>query len=229
MLRPTIIFTVIISTIGGLQLFTEPFLFHRSSRLATGGSGRQYQTVAMYLYEKAFGSSQFDFGYAAAIAWCLFLLIAVIALVNYLLIRRIRSADWHERRSPARGLAATRRRRSAAAATSAARGPRTYLVPAPADACSLFPLYWSFVVASHDNSALGAYPPVLTPGQATSATNIAPALQRGDRQRRLREGAGQLRDRRCRRHRLRRLLQRARRVRLREAAASAAASSCCSW
>ena len=31
-------------------------------------------------------------------------------------------------------------------------------------AFSLFPLYWSFVVASHDNSALGAYPPVLTPG-----------------------------------------------------------------
>jgi cellobiose transport system permease protein len=29
---------------------------------------------------------------------------------------------------------------------------------------SAFPLYWSFVVASHDNSALGAYPPVLTPG-----------------------------------------------------------------
>jgi cellobiose transport system permease protein len=29
---------------------------------------------------------------------------------------------------------------------------------------SVFPLYWSFVVASHDNSALGAYPPVLTPG-----------------------------------------------------------------
>ena len=31
-------------------------------------------------------------------------------------------------------------------------------------AFSIFPLYWSFVVASHDNSALGAYPPVLTPG-----------------------------------------------------------------
>jgi cellobiose transport system permease protein len=31
-------------------------------------------------------------------------------------------------------------------------------------AFSAFPLYWSFVVASHDNSALGAYPPVLTPG-----------------------------------------------------------------
>jgi cellobiose transport system permease protein len=30
---------------------------------------------------------------------------------------------------------------------------------------SLFPLYWSFVVASHDNSAVSAYPPVLTPGR----------------------------------------------------------------
>jgi cellobiose transport system permease protein len=47
----------------------------------------------MYLYEKAFGSSQFKFGYAAAIAWCLFLIIALISLVNYLLVRRIRSAE----------------------------------------------------------------------------------------------------------------------------------------
>jgi cellobiose transport system permease protein len=93
MLRPTIIFTVIISTIGGLQLFTEPYLFQPVRGAGTGGSGRQYQTVSMYLYEKAFGGTQFDFGYAAAIAWCLFLLIAVIAFVNYLLVRRIRSAD----------------------------------------------------------------------------------------------------------------------------------------
>jgi cellobiose transport system permease protein len=93
MIRPTIIFTVIISTIGGLQLFTEPFLFQPVKSGSTGGSGRQYQTVSMYLYEKAFGGTQFDFGYAAAIAWCLFLLIAVISFVNYLLVRRIRSAD----------------------------------------------------------------------------------------------------------------------------------------
>ena len=93
MIRPTIIFTVIISTIGGLQLFTEPFLFQPVKGTSTGGSGRQYQTVAMYLYEKAFGGTQFDFGYAAAIAWCLFMLIAVIAFLNYLLVRRIRSAD----------------------------------------------------------------------------------------------------------------------------------------
>jgi cellobiose transport system permease protein len=93
MLRPTIIFTVIVSTIGGLQLFTEPYLFQPLKNQSTGGSARQYQTVAMYLYEKAFGGSQFKFGYASAIAWCLFLLIAVISLVNFLIVRRIRSAQ----------------------------------------------------------------------------------------------------------------------------------------
>jgi cellobiose transport system permease protein len=93
MLRPTIIFTVIVSTIGGLQLFTEPYLFEPSHYGATGGSDRQYQTVAMYLYEKAFASSQFKFGYASAVAWCLFLLIAVISAINFLVVRRIRSAE----------------------------------------------------------------------------------------------------------------------------------------
>jgi cellobiose transport system permease protein len=93
MLRPTIIFTVIISTIGGLQLFTEPYLFEPLKQAATGGSARQYQTVVMYLYEKAFGGTQFDFGYAAAIGWALFLLIALFSLVNFLIVRRIRSVD----------------------------------------------------------------------------------------------------------------------------------------
>jgi len=43
-------------------------------------------------------------------------------------------------------------------------GPGTYLFLILVAGLSLFPLYWSFVVASHDNSAIGAYPPVLTPG-----------------------------------------------------------------
>jgi cellobiose transport system permease protein len=93
LLRPTIIFTVIVSTIGGLQLFTEPYLFEPSAQGSTGGSARQYQTVVMYLYEKAFAGTQFEFGYAAAIGWALFLLIAVISLINFLIVRRIRSAE----------------------------------------------------------------------------------------------------------------------------------------
>jgi len=93
MLRPTIIFTVIISTIGGLQLFTEPYLFGQSTSGVTGGSNRQYQTIVMYLYEKFLGSTQSKFGYAGAIAWCLVLLIALFGLVNYFLVSRIRSAE----------------------------------------------------------------------------------------------------------------------------------------
>jgi cellobiose transport system permease protein len=93
MLRPTILFTVIISTIGGLQLFTEPYLFQPQVSGGTGGSNRQYQTIVMYLYEKFLGSTQFKFGYAAAIAWCLVLLIALFGVVNWLLVSRIRSAE----------------------------------------------------------------------------------------------------------------------------------------
>jgi cellobiose transport system permease protein len=43
-------------------------------------------------------------------------------------------------------------------------GPLTYVFLILVSAASLFPLYWSLVVASHDNSAVSAYPPVLTPG-----------------------------------------------------------------
>src|SRR4051795_2348370 len=43
-------------------------------------------------------------------------------------------------------------------------GPVTYIFLILVALGSLFPLYWSLVVASHDNSAVSSYPPVLTPG-----------------------------------------------------------------
>jgi cellobiose transport system permease protein len=89
-LRPTIIFTVIVSTIGALQLFAEPFLFD-TTRNNNGGSERQFQTVVLYLYQQFWTNGRY--GYAAAIAWTLFIITVVIALVNFLLVRRIRSAD----------------------------------------------------------------------------------------------------------------------------------------
>jgi cellobiose transport system permease protein len=42
--------------------------------------------------------------------------------------------------------------------------PLTYVLLVLVALASIFPLYWSFVIASHDNSAISAYPPVLTPG-----------------------------------------------------------------
>jgi cellobiose transport system permease protein len=57
---------------------------------------------------------------------------------------------------PRRALRLPQRRRA---------GPLTYFLLVVFAAASAFPLYWSLVVASHDNSAIGAYPPVLTPGE----------------------------------------------------------------
>lgn len=89
-LRPTIIFTVIVSTIGALQLFAEPFLFD-TTRNSNGGAEREFQTVVLYLYQQFWTNGRY--GYAAAIAWTLFLVTVVIALVNFLLARRIQSAE----------------------------------------------------------------------------------------------------------------------------------------
>ena len=86
-LRPTILFVTMISTIGGLQLFTEPLLFNQN--YMQGGTLRQGQTVAMYMYENAF--QRFQYGYGSAIAWMLFLLILGVALANALVMRRVAS------------------------------------------------------------------------------------------------------------------------------------------
>jgi cellobiose transport system permease protein len=85
LLRPTIVFVSIISTIGGLQLFTEPLLFNQG--YMNGGSLRQSQTVAMYMFENAF--QRFQYGYGSAVAWMLFLLILLFSIFNFLIIRRL--------------------------------------------------------------------------------------------------------------------------------------------
>lgn len=91
MLRPTLIFVSLVSTIGGLQLFTEPLIFNSGANAISGGTTRQFQTITMYLYEKAFTGQ--EFGYASTIAWLMFLLIALVGILNALLLRRIRSAS----------------------------------------------------------------------------------------------------------------------------------------
>ncbi|MBB5869632.1 cellobiose transport system permease protein [Allocatelliglobosispora scoriae] len=85
-IRPTILFTVIISTIGGMQVLAEPLLFGGAS--PTGGSDRQFQTLSLYLYEVGF--SRFDFGYASTAAWAMFGIIVIAALINYLITSRLR-------------------------------------------------------------------------------------------------------------------------------------------
>ena len=85
LIQPTILFTVIISTIGGMQLFTEPLLFNYGR--IQGGSLNEFQTVAMYIYETTF-MNNYNVGKGAAISWLLFLIILLFAVVNFVLVRR---------------------------------------------------------------------------------------------------------------------------------------------
>lgn len=74
-LRPVVIFTVITSTIGALQLFDENVI------LTGGGPNNATLTPVLYLYKVGF--RQFDPGYASAIAWLLVVLTAVISVVQF--------------------------------------------------------------------------------------------------------------------------------------------------
>jgi cellobiose transport system permease protein len=87
-IRPTVIFVVITSTIGGLQIFAEPRLFD-TTLAQNGGSDRQFGTMTMLVYD--FGWHLRDLGRASATAWLLFVLIIAIALLNYFLSRRFGS------------------------------------------------------------------------------------------------------------------------------------------
>lgn len=73
-LRPIILFCLVLSTIGTLQLFDEPFI------LTGGGPNNATLTITMYLYQNGF--QFFDFGYASAIAYVLVLIIAVLSFVQ---------------------------------------------------------------------------------------------------------------------------------------------------
>ncbi|MGW3613174.1 carbohydrate ABC transporter permease [Micromonospora sp. NPDC005163] len=87
MIQPVIVFTVILSTIGGFQLFIEPMLFDLNSQAATGGPNGEWQTIAQLIYKV--GWKDLNLGYAAAMSWALFLIILVVAGINTLLTNRI--------------------------------------------------------------------------------------------------------------------------------------------
>lgn len=78
-LRPTLIFVIITSTIGGLQIFDEPRMY---DQFGTGGANSQWLTVSLYLYNIGWG--EWNFGRAAALAWILFIIILAIGLINLL-------------------------------------------------------------------------------------------------------------------------------------------------
>ncbi|MFE2211268.1 carbohydrate ABC transporter permease [Streptomyces canus] len=93
-LRPVILFAIITSTIGGLQIFTESqVLFYSDDPGTAGGPGQEGMTIVLYLWQKSFNDLQF--GYGAAMGWILFALIAVFAVINW---RLVSGGDRDDRR-----------------------------------------------------------------------------------------------------------------------------------
>jgi multiple sugar transport system permease protein len=79
MLRPTILFMLVITTIGYLQLFEEPFV------MTNGGPLDATLSVTMYMYQQGF--TFFHQGYASAIAYVLFVIVAIVAFLQFKFLR----------------------------------------------------------------------------------------------------------------------------------------------
>lgn len=86
LIRPTMIFVIVTSTIGGLQTFTEPRLFD-DTPARQGGPSQQYMTTTLYVYTRGI-EDQF-YGRASAAAWVLFVIIIAIAALNFLITRAV--------------------------------------------------------------------------------------------------------------------------------------------
>jgi cellobiose transport system permease protein len=82
-LRPTILFTIVVSTIGATQLFGEPLLYH--SGKADGGTQGQYQTLGVLMYQQGWVNDRL--GLASATAWTMFVIIVLAVAVNLGLAR----------------------------------------------------------------------------------------------------------------------------------------------
>jgi multiple sugar transport system permease protein len=78
MISGSIFFNVIVLTIAALQVFDQAFLlFWRDQNSSAPESSLFY---AVYLFQQAF--RQFNFGFASAMAWLLFAIVAVITFVQ---------------------------------------------------------------------------------------------------------------------------------------------------
>ncbi|NAZ82902.1 ABC transporter permease subunit [Kineococcus sp. R8] len=89
LLRPVILFTVVISTITGLQTFTEPQVLFGSNAATnpnSGGPGQAGLTMVLYFYQQAFSNN--NYGYGAAIAYAVFAIVAVFSIVNWRIVAR---------------------------------------------------------------------------------------------------------------------------------------------
>ncbi|MGV8832062.1 MAG: carbohydrate ABC transporter permease [Devosia sp.] len=82
MLKPVILFTTVISTIGTLQLFDEVYNL-------TGGNGGPSDstlTLSLYIYNLTFKFMP-SFGYSATVSWVIVVLVGILSFLQFLVAR----------------------------------------------------------------------------------------------------------------------------------------------
>ena len=85
MLKPVILFTTVISTIGTLQLFDEPY------NITQGGPSQATLTLSYYIYDLTFRFMP-SFGYSATVSWVIVVLVGILTFIQFLVAREDRRA-----------------------------------------------------------------------------------------------------------------------------------------
>ncbi len=76
LLMPTIVMTAIMSINGTLQLFDE------SVNLTNGGPANSTITMSHYIYNNSLGQGVANFGYASALSFVIFIMVAVLSFIS---------------------------------------------------------------------------------------------------------------------------------------------------
>lgn len=88
LLRPITTFVIVQGAIGGFQLFDEAMnLMNGAGSKIIGGPGRSLLTIVWYFYDTSFQNNS-RYGYGAAIAFSMLILIAAISLINVKILNR---------------------------------------------------------------------------------------------------------------------------------------------
>jgi multiple sugar transport system permease protein len=77
MLSPVIFFNLLLELIGAFQVFASAYIISNGS----GGPAGMTNFITLYLYKRGFADGQF--GYAAAIAWIILIVVGVLAFVLF--------------------------------------------------------------------------------------------------------------------------------------------------
>ena len=77
MLSPVIFFNLLLGLIGAFQVFASAYIISNG----TGGPAGMTNFITLYLYKRGFADGQY--GYAAAIAWVLLVVVAIIAFILF--------------------------------------------------------------------------------------------------------------------------------------------------